>query len=105
MKATDLNLNELLNFPSEGGLISFGPLRVILMDVTTMGLLRKELIEGLGWNAARILLSRFGFAFGWRTAESLHDDFPWDSEEEWRSAASRLQMLLGQVVSEKPSSI
>ncbi|MEO8215585.1 MAG: sigma 54-interacting transcriptional regulator [Acidobacteriota bacterium] len=103
MKSTDLNLSELLSFPPHGGPIHFGPLRVLLMDASAMGLLRKELIEGLGWTATRILLSRFGFANGWRAAESLRLDFPWDSEDEWREAGSYLHMLFGHVVvAERP---
>jgi DNA-binding NtrC family response regulator len=103
MKASDLNLNELLSFPAEGGVIHFGPLRMILMDTSALGLLRKELIEDLGWSGARILLSRFGFAQGWRAAESLRVDFPWDSEEEWRSAGADLHMMLGNVVVDERS--
>ena len=97
MKSTDLNLNELLSHPPDGGVIRFGPLRVILIDAGALGFLRKELIEQLGWNGARLLLSRFGFAHGWRAAESLRSDFPWDSDDEWQNAAGQLQSLLGQV--------
>ena len=103
MKSTDLNLNELLNFSPEGGLIQFGPLRVILMDTSALGLFRKELIDNLGWSAARVLLSRFGFAQGWRAAESLHADFPWDSDDEWRQAGAGLHTLLGHVVVDERS--
>ena len=101
MKAADLHLDELLNFAPEGGYIRFGPLRVILMDTSALGFLRKELIDDLGWSVARILLSRFGFAQGWRAAEILKSALPWDSEEEWRNAGSRLHMLLGHVVVEE----
>ena len=92
---------ELLSFPDAPGVIRFGPLRVLLMDTAAMGLLRKELIDDLGGSAARILLSRFGFAHGWRTAESLRRDFPWDSVEEWRQAGSVLHTLLGHVVADE----
>jgi DNA-binding NtrC family response regulator len=100
MKPTDLDLRELLSFSPEGGLIEFGPLRAILMDASAMGFLRKEMIEDLGWNGARILLSRFGFAQGWRVAESLREALPWDSAEEWQRAGRRVLTLLGQVVAE-----
>jgi DNA-binding NtrC family response regulator len=102
MKATDLNLGELLSLHADGGQIHFGPLRVILTDASAVGILRKELIDGLGWAGARILLGRFGFAHGWRVAESLREDFPWDSEEEWRDAAIRIPALLGHAVSVAP---
>src|SRR5688500_4462463 len=71
------------------------------MDTTALGLLRKELIDGLGWNGARLVLTRFGFAHGWRTAESLGEGFPWDSESEWQKAGRSLHALLGFVVGEK----
>lgn len=103
MKSTDLNLNELLSFPSHGGLFRFGPLRVILMDAGALGLLRKELIENLGFSGARLLLSRFGFAHGWHAAESLGTDFPWDSQDEWRKAGTHLLTLLGHVVAAERS--
>src|SRR5437879_82197 len=80
MRSTDLNLNELLSYPPEGGVIRFGPLRIILMDTSALGLLRKELIDGLSWSGARMLFYRLGFAQGWRAAETLHHDLPWDSD-------------------------
>lgn len=94
MKATDLNLNELLNFPAQGGVIHLGPMRIVLMDAGALGLLRKELIENLGTSGARLLLSRFGFAQGWHAAESL-GAVRWDTSDEWHNAGSRLHMLLG----------
>ena len=103
MKRDDLDLRELLSVPPDGGLIEFGPLRAILMDASAIGFLRKELIEDLGWNGARILLSRFGFAQGWRIAESFRDAMPWDSPDEWRNAVTRIHTLLGQVVAEDVS--
>jgi two-component system, NtrC family, response regulator HydG len=103
MKSAELNLNELLNFPADGGLIRFGPSRVILMDTSALGILRKELIDDLGTSGARLLLSRLGFAQGWRAAESLRADLPWDSERDWQEAASDLQSLLGYVVADEPS--
>src|SRR5689334_3376764 len=105
MKASDLHLDELLSFSSDGGLIRFGPLRVIVMDTSAVGLLRKELIEDLGWNAARVFLSRFGFAQGWRAAESLRAELPWDTEDDWRHAGSRLHMLLGHVLLAEPTEV
>jgi transcriptional regulator with PAS, ATPase and Fis domain len=70
------------------------------MDASSIGFLRKELIEDLGWNGARILLSRFGFAQGWRIAESFRTVLPWDSAEEWTRAGRRIHTLMGQVVAE-----
>ena len=100
MKATDLHPEEALSFEPDGGVIRFGGSRVVMFDATALGLLRKELIEDLGWNGARMVLTRFGFAHGWRTAENLRRDFPWDSAEEWRRAGSTLLTLLGHALVE-----
>ena len=39
-----------------------------LIDAVALGLLRRELIETVGMTAARGVLTRFGYAHGWRTA-------------------------------------
>ncbi|MHB8762885.1 MAG: sigma 54-interacting transcriptional regulator [Deferrisomatales bacterium] len=100
MRARDLDLRELLSYEPQGGVIRFGGQRVLLLDAVALGLLRKELIESLGYSAARGILTRFGYAHGWRTAESLRSEFPWESEREWQWAGGRLHMLRGMVVLE-----
>jgi DNA-binding NtrC family response regulator len=97
MKASDLDLRELLSFEPRGGIIRFGAERALLFDAVALGLLRRGLIETLGMSGARALLTRFGYAHGWRTAETMHRDFPWDSEDEWRKAGGRLHTLQGLV--------
>lgn len=57
---------------------------------------------GLGLAGARAVLTRFGYAHGWRTAENLRTGFPWDSEAEWRHAGGRLHTLQGLVRVESP---
>ncbi|MFL6247344.1 MAG: sigma 54-interacting transcriptional regulator [Thermoanaerobaculia bacterium] len=101
MKASDLHHDEVLTFEAGGGVVRFGASRIILLDATALGLLRKELIEDLGWNGARMVLTRFGFAHGWRTAENLRSDFPWDSDAEWEHAGAALLTLLGHAVVER----
>ena len=100
MRAADLDIHELLHFVPEGGLITFAGERVLLLDAVALGLLRKELIETLGMTAARVVLTRFGYAHGWRVAETLRKGFPWDSEDEWRIAGARLHSLQGLVRAE-----
>jgi hypothetical protein len=97
MRAADLDLRELLSFEQGGGVITFANQRALLVDAVAMGLLRRELIETLGLTGARAVLTRFGYAHGWRTAETLREGFPWDSEDEWRKAGGRLHTLQGLV--------
>jgi DNA-binding NtrC family response regulator len=100
MRAADLDIQELLHFSPEGGVITFAGQRALLLDAVALGLLRHELIQSLGTTAARIVLTRFGYAHGWRAAETLRTGFPWDSEEEWRIAGARLHTLQGLVRAE-----
>jgi len=97
MRAADLDLRELLSFEPRGGIIRFANERALLFDAVALGLLRRELTETLGMTAARALLTRFGYAHGWRTAETLRQAFPWDSDDEWRKAGGRLHSLQGLV--------
>jgi two-component system response regulator HydG len=100
MRAADLDIHELLHFLPEGGVITLAGERVLLLDAVALGLLRRELIQTLGTTAARAVLTRFGYAHGWRVAETLRKGFPWDSEDEWRMAGARLHTLQGLVRAE-----
>ncbi len=100
MKAVDLDLRELLELAPDGGVLRFAGQRALLLDAAALGLLRRELIDTLGGVAARGILTRFGFAHGWRTAESLQSAFPWDDPAEWRRAGGRMHALQGLVVVE-----
>ncbi len=97
MRAADLDLRELLEFTADGGVIRFAGERVLLFDAVALGLLRGELIRALGRAGARAVLTRFGYAHGWRTAENLRRGFPWDDESEWKKAGARLHTLQGLV--------
>jgi DNA-binding NtrC family response regulator len=49
----------------------------------------------MGMTAARALLTRFGYAHGWRTADTMRTSFPWDTDDEWRRAGGWLHTLQG----------
>lgn len=100
MRALDLSLDELLEFRADGGILRFAGQRALLLDAVALGLLRKELVELLGLDAARGVMTRFGYAHGWRTAETLEHSLPWVSPEEWRVAGGRLHRLQGVVTFE-----
>src|SRR5438552_10827141 len=95
MRVDDLDHKELLELDPEGGVIRFGGQRALLLDAVAMGLLRRYLVENFGLTAARTVLTQFGFAHGWRLAEAMRAEFKWDSDEEWRRAATRICALEG----------
>lgn len=100
MRSADLSLDELLEFRPDGGVLRFAGQRALLLDAVALGLLRKELVDLLGFDAARGVMTRFGYAHGWRTAESLERELPWASVDEWQRAGGRLHRLQGVVTFE-----
>ena len=97
MRADDLTLDALLDADPKGGIFRFAGERAVLLDTAALGLLRKELVETLSPAAARAVLYRFGWAHGFRTAESMRTAFDWESPEEWIKAGGRLHRLKGLV--------
>ena len=95
MRVEDLDYEGLLQLTPADGLIHFGGQRTLLIDAVAMGLLRKYLVENFGLTAARAVLTQFGFAHGWRMAESLKEQFTWASTEDWVHAGARIQALQG----------
>jgi two-component system, NtrC family, response regulator HydG len=95
MRVADLDHKELLELSPDTGLIHFGGQRALLIDAVAMGLLRKYLVENFGLTAARAVLTQFGFAHGWRMAETMKTQFTWDSDEDWLKAGARIQELEG----------
>lgn len=98
MKALDLDLNELLYRLPDSGILQFMGQRVLLFDALALGLLREELINTLGISAARGILTRFGYAHGWRTAETLRNDHPELFKDSW--TGPHLHTLYGLVTPE-----
>lgn len=101
MRASDLALDELLEFQPDGGILRFAGQRAMLIDTVALGLLRKELVDTLGLDGARGVMTRFAHGYGWRTAEALERALPWASVDEWRRAGGRLYRLRG-IVSFEP---
>jgi two-component system, NtrC family, response regulator HydG len=85
----------LLELDPQGGTIRFAGQRALLLDAVALGLLRKQLSSDLGVTATQAVLTRLGFAHGWRVAEAMQEEFTWDNPEEWRRAGLRMHALAG----------
>ncbi|MGZ3461582.1 MAG: XylR N-terminal domain-containing protein, partial [Archangium sp.] len=96
MRARDLRIEALLEVDPRQG-VRFAGERALILDAVALGLLRKQLVEMLGQAGARAVLTRFGFAHGWRMAEALRTGFQWSSEAEWRAAGGLIHTLQGLV--------
>lgn len=74
-----LHLAELLDFHPEQGIIRLHEQRVLILSAAAMGLMRKELVDSIGLEAARRVLLRFGFADGYHDAVNLRARSNWRS--------------------------
>ncbi len=63
------DLSERLKFSPKDGRIWLDDIRMMLLHASSMGALRSELIESLGINKARALLTRMGYVSGAQDAE------------------------------------
>ncbi len=63
------DLSERLKFSPKDGRIWLDDIRMMMLHASSMGALRSELIESLGVNKARALLTRMGYVSGAQDAE------------------------------------
>jgi DNA-binding NtrC family response regulator len=80
----DKDLRRLLRFEPDSGAIWLGDRRMVLMHTAALAALRQDLINSVGTEHARRILTRMGYASGLsdaeyakktRPGESLHDSF------------------------------
>lgn len=81
MALQKVEFQNFLDFLPDKGLISFSGSRRLLFHADSLGELRRELLNSLGDNVARGVLTRFGYQWGKNDAESLgrqfHDKAQW----------------------------
>jgi DNA-binding NtrC family response regulator/predicted hydrocarbon binding protein len=76
MKISNSSLIDFLNISPHDNSISIFDERMLVFDAVALGLLRKELIETFGVYGARNVLTRFGYAHGYRIAKMLSEKYP-----------------------------
>jgi len=94
VKAEDLVLDELLTC-SDGALSLHGR-RLILHDTHAMAQFRHDLVDSVGADQARRILTRFGHFWGQADAAAMRRIFAWEGTADWLRALPRLQSLQGQ---------
>jgi DNA-binding NtrC family response regulator/predicted hydrocarbon binding protein len=102
--AADVQLADLLDFQPNPGVIRLHDQRVVILSAAAMGLLRKDLIDTLGANAARRLLLRFGYADGYHDAATMRDRSAFNSPLDVLKAGATLHTLEG-IVNAVPLSV
>lgn len=95
MRSDELDFHSLIDFDPERGAIRFCGRRAILVHADSMGALRKELVETLGSEIAKVVLTRYGFSCGHEDAELLAAYMHPDSLEEFILGGPRTHMFSG----------
>ena len=95
MDLEHLNLEEVLDFRPDLGIIRLHEQRVLILSAAAMGLMRKEIIDALGLEVARRLFLRFGYADGYHDAVSLRDRSHWATPLDGLRASAILHRLEG----------
>ena len=93
--SSNFNLPSELTLSLEEGQILLSDQRMIMLHMGAMGSLRKELIDTLGIERARGLLTRLGYASGVRDAKLSRKLMPDASDEELMLMGPKLHMLEG----------
>ncbi len=93
MNADDLRLDELVRFGDS--LLDLHGRRLIIHDAAALAQYRRDLIEMVGWDDARRILTRMGYFWGQADAAAMKRIFHWECVEQWLKAAVRLPRLMG----------
>lgn len=93
----DRDLRSLVRFCADKGMIWLDEHRMILMHAAAMSALRRELIDSLGIDQARRILTRMGYASGTRDAELARKVRPGQCVKDIFVVGPQLHMLEGSV--------
>lgn len=93
MQAEDQGHDRLIEFELEGGVMRLAAQPVLLIDPAALWAFRRDLLTIVGPEAARALLTQFGFAHGWRTAGALNATPKSDGPQHSDDALSVLSQL------------
>ncbi|MBN2412876.1 sigma-54-dependent Fis family transcriptional regulator [candidate division KSB1 bacterium] len=93
MKAADLKLEELVEF--KDGSLSLKGRGLILHSLHALAQFRKDIIEILGTENARTILTRFGYFQGQADAAAMKRLFEWENLTELIKAGSRMHTMAG----------
>ncbi|MBP1622125.1 MAG: DNA-binding protein [Acidobacteria bacterium] len=95
MRADSFTFRDVFQVDSLSGRISLGANRHIVLDTAAIGAMRHELLENLGWDVSRGILTRIGYQSGRHDAHQLRKHHSLPSDEDLLLAGLRLSGLEG----------
>ncbi len=93
MKSNDLKLDELIQFSD--GWVGLQGRRLLITDTHSLIAFRKDLVEMVGLENTRRIMTRFGYFWGQADAAAMKRIFKWESLTELIKAAPVLHNLQG----------
>jgi len=98
VKAENLTLEELIRFSE--GLVDLHGRRLVIQDLRSLAQFRRDLIEMVGEEQTRRILTRQGFFWGQADAAAMTRIFEWENVLEWLRAGPVLYTLQGMAKAE-----
>lgn len=83
MKASELNLREMLTFDPQAGKVMFGSNRMVVVGAALLGSIVDGIIDVGDTTTAKVLLRRCGEQAGHRLALIFKNEFTPESQQEW----------------------
>jgi hypothetical protein len=80
VKATDFNLQKEMLLNVETGIATFRNNRLVIMDASSLGLLRMTLVKEMGIDKAREIFLKFGYSNGYSDFTQMKKKYAFDSE-------------------------
>jgi two-component system, NtrC family, response regulator HydG len=98
MKAIDLNIAELIQFSP--GFVGLQGRRLLIHDLSALGQFRRDLIETVGLENARRILTRKGLFWGQADCAGMERIYTWDNRTELLRAVAELVKISGMAYAE-----
>ncbi|HEX2958137.1 MAG TPA: XylR N-terminal domain-containing protein, partial [Chitinispirillaceae bacterium] len=98
MKATDLNIAELIQFLP--GFVGLQGRRLLIHDLHSLGQFRRDLIESIGLESARRILTRKGLFWGQADCAGMKRLYTWKDPVELLKAVAELVKITGMAYAE-----
>jgi len=86
---------DLLTVNKDEGIIKFNQNRLLLLEAETLFQMREELIQTMGDDMARSVLTRFGYRSGIKDVEAFNNIYHFENDADWLLAGPKMHTLEG----------
>ncbi|MEB3100495.1 XylR N-terminal domain-containing protein [Ferviditalea candida] len=91
----DLDIREIMDYDGNKGEIFINQSRVVLNDTHSLGRLKRDLINVLGFERAKGIMFRYGWYRGEHDARTIVEKYRYKSHDEWLTAGPKIHQTQG----------